>query len=75
MIDLGPELNAVRELRLRALVGVPLFLLGIWLVCYCDLAIARGPGWGWLCFASGCLCGGCSFVLLFYGASLSTLWR
>lgn len=74
--DQRPYLNAVSETRLRALVGVPLFLFGVWLIYYSNKAIDHDLGWrDWLWFASACLCISSSFVLLFYRASLSTLWH
>ena len=70
----SPDLQAVRETRLRALFGVPLLLIGIWLVYYCDRTFNRDFGWrGWLLWLSACACIICSFILLLYRGSLSSL--
>jgi hypothetical protein len=67
-------LDAVVETRLRFLIGVPLFLLGVWLVVHCDRTVNRNSGWrGWLLWLSAGLCIFCSFVLLLYRGSLGDL--
>ena len=69
-----PYLDAVRETRLRALIGVPLLLIGIWLIGYCDRAFNHYLGWrGWLLWFVACGCIVASFILLAYRDRLVTL--
>ncbi|HLG54961.1 MAG TPA: hypothetical protein VI485_06495 [Vicinamibacterales bacterium] len=70
----GPYLQAVRETRLRALFGLPLLLLGIWLVYYCDRTVNSDSGWrGWLLWLSAYVCLSGRFILLLFRGSLSSL--
>lgn len=72
--DQRPYLDAVRETRLRSLVGFPLFVLGVFLIYYCDRFIDSDAGWrGWLLWLSAFLCVCSSFILLLYRNSLSSL--
>lgn len=69
-----PYLQDVRETRLRALLGVPLLLLGIWLVFYCDRSFNGNLGWqGWTLWFTAGVCFIASFILLLFSGSLSSL--
>jgi hypothetical protein len=66
--------NPIVELYLRSLIGVPLLLVGIWLVYYCDRTVNSDFGWrGWWLWLSACVCIATSFVLLLYRSSLLSL--
>jgi len=66
--------DAVLETRLRFAIGIALFLVGIWLIYYCDRTFNRDLGWrGWFLLFGACVGLAGSFVLLLYPGSLTSL--
>ena len=72
--DQIPYLDAVVETRLRFSLGIPLILLGMWLVDYCDRTFKGDIGWrGWLLWSTTVGCWIASAVLLLFRRSLAEL--
>ena len=70
----SPYLEAVVETRLRFSLGIPLILLGMWLVDYCDRTFKSDLGWrGWLLWTAAAGCFVASFILLLFRGSLTEL--
>ena len=68
-----PQLDPMVEANLRLLFGVPLLLIGIWLVRYGDRALDNNRGWGLLALFIAFICISASFILLAYRGRLASL--